>query len=165
MSFGLTALTLFHVLSSLIGIVAGFVALLGWLRHASARRWTLVFLITTIVTSVTGFMFPFTQFLPSHGVGILSLLVLPVAVIGRYVYRLTGAWRWLYTVSAVTALYLNVFVLFAQLFLKVPALKALAPTQTEPPFLMAQVLNLAFFIWLGVAVTLKSKAVVLDTAP
>jgi hypothetical protein len=165
MSVGLTAFTLFHVALSLIGIVAGFVALFAWLRNKMVGGWTLVFLITTILTSVTGFLFPFTQFLPSHGVGILSLLVLPVAVIGRYVYRLSGAWRWLYAVSAVTALYLNMFVLIVQLFLKVPALGALAPTQTEPPFLVAQLINLAFFAWLGIAATLKARNVALGVAP
>jgi hypothetical protein len=164
MNLGLTALTLFHVVASLIGIVAGFVAMFGWMRRKPVERWTVVFLGTTILTSVTGFLFPFTHFLPSHAVGIFSLLVLPIAVAARYGYQSRGAWRWLYAVSSVTALYLNVFVLIVQLFLEVPPLRALAPTQTEPPFLLVQLLNLAFFIWLGVATTLKSKTAALSVA-
>jgi hypothetical protein len=164
MNLGLSAFTLFHVLLSLVGIVAGFVAMFGWIRRKPVERWTIVFLSTTTLTSVTGFLFPFTHFLPSHAVGIFSLLVLPIAVAGRYAYHLKGAWRWLYAVSSVTALYLNMFVLVVQLFLKVPALKALAPTQTEPPFLVAQLLNLGVLIWLGVAATLKSKAAALSVA-
>jgi hypothetical protein len=161
---GLLALTLFHVVLSLIGIVAGFVAMFGWLRQKALPRWTLVFLVTTILTSVTGFLFPFTQFLPSHAFGILSLLVLPVAVAGRYAFHLRGPWRWLYTVSSVLALYLNMFVLIVQAFQKIPALKALAPTQTEPAFAMAQLVNLAFFVWLGIVTTARGKALVLSPA-
>jgi hypothetical protein len=160
----LAAFTLFHVLLSLVGIVAGFVAMFGWLRHRRLERWTLVFLSTTVATSATGFLFPFTQFLPSHAVGIISLLILPVAIVGYYVYHLSGPWRWLYPVASVMALYLNMFVLVVQLFLKVPPLQALAPTQTEAPFLVAQLLNLAFFIWLGVAATQQSKAVAISLA-
>ena len=153
----LAAFTLFHVALSLVGIVAGFVAMFGWLRHQALERWTLVFLTTTLATSLTGFFFPFVQFLPSHAVGIVSTLIVPVAMLGRYRYGLAGHWRWLYTVSSVAALYLNSFVLVVQLFLKVPPLHALAPTQTEPAFLAAQLATLAFFIWLGVATTLQSK--------
>ncbi len=156
MSF-LTALTLFHVLISLVAIVAGFVVLLGWLRQRPLDLWTLVFLSTTIATSVTGFFFPFVRFLPSHAFGILSLLILPVACLARYKYDLQGHFRWLYTVTSTFALYLNMFVLIVQLFLKIPALRALAPTQSEPPFAIAQGLNLLFFIWLGVATTRKPK--------
>lgn len=164
MNFGLIAFILFHVLLSLVGIVAGFVAMFAWLRHKRLERWTLVFLSTTVATSVTGFVFPFSEFLPSHAVGIISLLILPVSIAGLYVYHLKGPWRWLYTVTSVMALYLNMFVLVVQLFLKVPPLQALAPTQTEAPFLVAQLLNLAFFIWLGVATTQQSKAVAVGLA-
>jgi hypothetical protein len=153
----LTAFTLFHVLISLVGIVAGFVAIFGWLRQQPLERWTRVFLVATIATSVTGFFFPFTRFLPSHAVGIFSLLILPVAWVALYKYRLAGRARWLFTVTSVTAQYLNVFVLIVQLFQKVPALHALAPTQSEPPFAIVQGLNLLCFIALGVAVTRKSK--------
>lgn len=161
---GLAAFTLFHVVLSLVGIVAGFVAMFGWLSARRLERWTLVFLSTTVATSATGFFFPFTQFLPSHAVGIVSLLILPVAIVGLYVFHLSGPWRWLYTVTSVMALYLNMFVLVVQLFLKVPPLQALAPTQTEAPFLVAQLLNLAFFLWLGVATTRQSKAVLVRLA-
>jgi hypothetical protein len=115
--------------------------------------WTAVFLVTTTATSVTGFGFPFVRFLPSHGVGIVSLLVLLIALLARYRFHLGGAWRWLYSVSVVFALYLNVFVLIAQAFSKVPQLKALAPTQSEPPFIAAQLVVLAlFFVFAGRAV-------------
>ena len=96
-----------------------------------------------MLTSVTGFGFPFDHLLPSHKVAIISLVVLAVAILARYVLHLVGAWRWIYVVGAVMALYLNVFVLIVQLFEKVPALKALAPTQSEPPFLVAQLVVLA----------------------
>ncbi len=104
-----------------------------------------------MATSATGFGFPFFAFLPSHGVGIVSLVVLAVAIIARYAKHLAGAWRWIYAVGAVVALYLNVFVLIVQLFRKVPALAAIAPTQSEPPFFVAQLLVMALFIWLGIA--------------
>jgi hypothetical protein len=157
MILGMTPFTLFHVVISLVGIVTGLVVMSGMLTRKPLDGWVAVFLATTIATSVTGFLFPFVQFLPSHGVGIISLLILPVAVVGRYFFQLKGAWSWLYTVSSVTALYLNVFVLLVQLFLKVPALRALAPTQTEPAFALAQGLNLILFVWLGVVVTLRAK--------
>jgi hypothetical protein len=157
-------LTLVHVALSLVGIASGFYVMYGLLRHEPLERWTTVFLVTTTLTSVTGFFFPFYQFLPSHGVGILSLLILPVAGVAHYVYHHRGPWRWLYTVSAVAALYLNMFVLVVQLFLKVPGLRALAPTQTEPAFLAAQLLNLGLHVWLGVAVTQRSKAAVATPA-
>jgi len=160
----LFALTLVHVLISLVAIVAGYVVMFGWLRHQLLERWTLVFLATTIATSLTGFLFPFVQFLPSHLFGIISLLILPVACVARYRHHLAGHYRWLYTVTSVLALYLNVFVLIVQLFLKVPALRALAPTQSEPPFAIAQGLNLVFFIWLGVAVTRKRNGPLLASA-
>jgi hypothetical protein len=157
MILGMTPFTLFHVIISLVGIATGLVVMIGMLTQKPLGAWVAVFLGTTIGTSVTGFLFPFTQFLPSHGVGIISLLILPVAVVGRYFFHLKGAWSWLYTASSVAALYLNVFVLIVQLFLKVPALRALAPTQTEPAFALAQGLNLALFVWLGVVVTLRAK--------
>jgi hypothetical protein len=158
-------LTLVHVALSLAGIGAGFYVIYGLLARKPLERWTAIFLVTTILTSVTGFLFPFTQFLPSHAFGILSLLVLPVAVVAKYVYHQQGSWRWLYTVSSVTALYLNMFVLVVQLFLKVPALRALAPTQTEPAFMVAQLLNLGLHVWLGVAVTRTRKMAALAAPP
>lgn len=151
----LTAFTIFHVLISLIGIGSGFVAIFGMLAAKRLDRWTLLFLSTTVATSVTGFMFPFHKLLPSHVVGLVSLVVLALAIVARYRRHLSGAWRWTYVVTAVLAQYLNVFVLIVQLFRRVPALKAMAPTQTEPPFLIAQVVVMALFVVLGVLAAKK----------
>ncbi len=144
------AFTLFHVVLSLIGIGAGIVVLLGMLSSKRFERWTALFLATTALTSVTGFFFPRDQVLPSHIVGIISLVVLAVAILALYVYRLAGAWRWIYVASAALALYLNVFVLVVQAFLKVPFLNALAPTQKEPPFAIVQGVVLLIFVALGI---------------
>jgi hypothetical protein len=111
--------------------------------------------VTTILTSITGFMFPVHRFLPSHGVGILSLIVLALAILARYRFDLTGGWRRTYVITAVIALYLNVFVLIAQLFMKVPALKAIAPTQSEPPFQFAQLGALLVFALIGIRAAMK----------
>ena len=142
----LTVFTLVHVAISLVGIVAGMVVLRGLLNAKRLDRWTVVFLASTVLTSVTGFLFPFHGFLPSHGVAIVSLVILPVAVFARYRRGLIGRWRPAYVITAMTALYLNVFVLGAQTFQKVPPLKALAPTQSEPPFAIAQLVVLAAFV-------------------
>ena len=153
MIFGLTPFTFVHVLLSLIGIFSGFVVVFGLLAAKRLDGWTMVFLASTVLTSVTGFGFPFEHLLPSHIVGVISLLILAVAIAARYVFHLTGAWRWIYVVGAGMALYLNVFVLVAQAFLKVPALKALAPTQKEPPFLIAQLVVLLIFAGLIILAT------------
>ena len=126
----LSAFTLFHVILSLVGIGSGFVVTYGLLESKRLDRWTAVFLSTTALTSVTGFLFPVRHFMPSHGVGIVSLIVLAIALLARYRYGLAGGWRRTYAITAVIAQYLNFFVLIVQLFLKVPALHALAPTQT-----------------------------------
>jgi len=149
MSSGLAAFTLFHVVLSLVGILAGFVVLFGLITGKRLNGWTALFLTTTVATSATGFLFPYHGFKPSYAVGIVSLLVLAIAIFALYGRGLAGAWRWTYVISAVISLYLNVFVLIAQLFMKVPALKALAPTQSEPPFLMTQVVVMVVFIALG----------------
>ena len=146
----MTTFTIVHVVLSLAGIISGFVVVSGLIAAQRLDRWTLLFLATTAATSLTGFGFPFEHVLPSHVVGAISLLVLVVAIVARYGRHLVGAWRWMYVVGAVVALYLNVFVLIVQLFLKVPALKAIAPTQSEPPFVVAQLALLAVFIALGV---------------
>ena len=146
----LSTFTLLHVVISLLGIASGFVVLFGMLGGKRLDGWTSFFLATTVATSVTGFGFPFDHLLPSHKVGIISLVVLAIAILARYGLHLVGAWRWMYVVCATMALYLNVFVLVVQSFRKVPALKAMAPTQTEPPFLIAQSLVLVLFIVLGV---------------
>jgi len=113
--------------------------------------------LTTVLTSVTGFFFPFDHLLPSHKVGIISLLVLAVAILARYFLHLAGGWRRTYVLTAVMALYLNVLVLVVQSFLKLPALHAMAPTQQEPPFLVAQLIVLALFIWLAIAAVKKFR--------
>src|SRR5438105_798713 len=152
MIFGMTTLafTLVHVMISLIGIVSGFVVVFGLLAGKRLDRWTALFLTSSVATSVTGFGFPFDHLLPSHKVGIISLVVLTVAILARHAFHLAGAWPWIYVVSAAVALYLNVFVLVVQAFEKVPALKAMAPTQSEPPFLVAQLVVLALFIALTI---------------
>lgn len=150
MSTGLAAFTIFHVIISLIGILSGFVVVFGLIGGKSMSAWAKVFLWTTLATSVTGFMFPFHKFLPSHVLGIVSIILLAVAIYAFYSRRLAGGWRRSYVITAVMALYLNVFVLIAQLFQKVPALKALAPTQSEPPFKISQLVNLVVFIVLGI---------------
>ena len=138
--------TLVHVVLSLVGIASGLVVVFGLLAGKRLDGWTALFLATTVATSVTGFGFPFDHLLPSHKVGIISLVVLTIAILARYAFHLAGGWRRIYVISTVTALYLNVFVGVVQAFLKVPALKALAPKQTEPPFLVTQLAVLVIFI-------------------
>ena len=142
--------TLLHVVLSLVGIFAGFVVLLGMFGSKRFEGWTALFLATTVLTSVTGFPFPRDHILPSHIVGVISLVVLAIAIFALYSRRLAGPWRWVYVVGAVMALYLNVFVLVVQSFLKVPTLNALAPTQSEPPFIVAQSVVFVLFVVLGV---------------
>jgi hypothetical protein len=125
------------------------VAVGGLLSGRRLDRWTAAVLVATVLTNVSGFAVPVVRFLPSHGVGIVSHLVLPVVIHALYGKRLAGTWRTIYVVGAVTALYLNAFVLVAQLFLRTPALRALAPTQQEPPFLFTQLFVLAMFVVLG----------------
>jgi hypothetical protein len=146
----LSTFTLVHVVISLIGIGSGLLVMYGLLRGKRLGGATAIFLASTVATSVTGFGFPFAHLLPSHKVGILSLVVLAVAIIARYVFYLAAAWRGIYVVCAVVALYLNVFVLVVQLFEKVPALRAMAPTQKEPPFLVVQLVVLALFVTLTI---------------
>lgn len=154
----LSAFTFFHVALSLIGIGSGFVVVYGLLTSRLMGGWTMTFLTTTVATSVTGFMFPVHKLLPAHVLGILSLIALTFAILGRYRHELRGGWRKTYVIASIVALYFNVFVLIVQLFEKVPALKALAPTQTEPPFQAAQLTALVIFIALGVRATMKFHA-------
>jgi len=149
MIFGLITFTLIHVVLSLVGIVAGLVVAGGLVAGKRLDGWTGVFLLTTVLTNVTGFGFPFVTFLPSHAVAILSLVVLLFVIVARYWKHLVGAWHGVYVVGSVLALYLNVFVLINQLFLRLPALLASAPTQKEPPFLVTQLIVPALFLWLG----------------
>jgi len=164
MIFGLTTFTFVHVVLSLVGIGSGFVVVFGLLTAKRLDGWTALFLASTVLTSVTGFLFPFHHFLPSHGVGIVSLIVLAVAIFARYARHLAGAWRRTYAITSVIALYLNVFVLIAQLFMKVPALKAMAPTQSEPPFLVAQLVVMALFVVIGIFAAIRFRDEQLRTA-
>lgn len=149
MILGMTPFTLFHVILSLIGIVTGLVVLSGLLKSENWPGWTFIFLLTTVATSVTGFLFPFNGFTPAIGVGIISMVFLVLAIAALYAFRLAGSWRWVYVVCAIVSLYLNVFVLVAQSFQKIPALNALAPTQSEPPFAISQGIVLVLFIIAG----------------
>ena len=153
----LTTFTKVHVVISLIAILAGFVVAFGLLTAKRFDGWTALFLLMTLLTSATGFFFPFHGFTPAIGVGIVSLVVLAIGIFARYVRKLNAAWRWIYVVTAMLALYLNVFVLIVQLFQKVPALKALAPTQTEPPFLVAQLGALVIFVVLTISAVIRFR--------
>ncbi len=144
-----SSFTVVHVVVSLIGIFSGVIVLCGMFRSQRLHGWTALFLATTVLTSVTGFFFPFDHILPSHIVGIVSLVVLAIAILALYALHLAGPWRSIYVVSAMVALYLNVFVGVVQAFQKVPFLASLAPTQSEPPFLIAQSFVLLIFIALG----------------
>ena len=157
MTTALAAFTLAHVIISIVAILSGMEVMAGLLSSQRRDGWTIVFLATTIATSASGFGFPAAHILPSHIVGAVSLVVLALACLARYMFRLAGAWRRVYTIGATTALYLNVFVLVVQLFRRVPALNALAPRQTEPPFAIAQGVVLVLFIALGVAVTIRFR--------
>jgi hypothetical protein len=141
--------TTVHVALSLIGIASGILVLLGWLGARRSEGLTALFLSTTVLTSVTALMFP-GSIDPAKVIGILSLIVLAIALVALYVNRLAGPWRWIYVITALVALYLNVFVAVVQSFQKLPPLAALAPTQSEPPFVVAQVAVMAIFIALGV---------------
>lgn len=149
--------TLVHILISLVGIASGFGVLAGFLAAKLFPRWTAVFLTTTVLTSVTGFFFPFRGFTPALAVGVLSLVLLAVAGYGLYSRRLAGGWRKAFVITTVVALYLNTFVLVVQLFQKMPVLVEIAPTQTEPPFAVSQAAVLAAFIWLGVVATKRFR--------
>jgi hypothetical protein len=142
LGMSLANFTMVHVIISLIGIVSGIIVMFGM------PGLTAIFLLSTILTSATGFGFPFTQLLPSHMIGILSLVLLAIACIALYAMRLAGPWRWIYVVTALASLYLNVFVGVIQAFLKIPTLHALAPSvpPSEPPFAVIQGLVLLFFV-------------------
>jgi|SRR5690349_16192137 len=141
--------TILHVAITLVAIVSGLVVLVGMLRAGRLPGWTALFLATTILTSVTGFMFPINGLTPGIVVGLISIVILAIALMALYLKNLSGAWRWIYVVTALTALYLNVFVLIVQSFQKLPVLQKLAPTQSEPPFQIAQGVALVAFIILG----------------
>jgi hypothetical protein len=157
MILGMSTLTFVRVVLSLIGIFAGFFVVLGLLTSKRLDGWTALFLASTVATSVTGFFFPFHGITPADVFGILSLIALPVAMFARYGRNLAGGWRRTYVVTAMIALYLNVFVLIAQLFDKVPALKALAPTKSEPRFKVTQLVVLVLFVALTIAAAIRFR--------
>ncbi len=148
LGLSLSTFTLVHVIISLIAIVAGIIVMFGMLGANKLPGLTAIFLLFTILTSATGFLFPFEQLLPSHMIGILSLVLLAIACIALYAMKLSGVWRPIYVVTALASLYLNVFVLIIQGFLKVPALHALAPGNPPagPAFAVVQGIVLVFFI-------------------
>ncbi len=155
MIFGMTPLTFVHVVISLVGIASGFVVLWGLLTARRLDGWSLTFLVSTVATSATGFLLPAEHLLPSHVLGIISLVVLAVAIVARYQRQLKGVWGRIYAVTAVIALYLNFFVLIVQSFLKVPALHDAAPNQNEPPFLIAQLVALVLFALFAIGAAIK----------
>ncbi len=161
MVFGmsLATFTLLHVIISLVGVVAGLVAMVGLLTSNPLRGWTALFLATTILTSVTGFFFPVEKLLPSHIIGIISLVLLAIACLALYGKKLSGSWRWIYVLTAMLSLYLNVFVMIIQSFLKIAPLHALAPG--NPPaglsFAVAQGIVLVFFVVVIIAAVRKFR--------
>lgn len=155
MILGMSTFTFIHTALSLVALVAGIFVMIGLLGSKTLDGWTALFLATAVATSATGFGFPFDHFLPSHWVGVISLVVLALAILGRYVFHFAGAWRWVYAVGVVLALYLDVFVAIVQAFLKIPALTPLAPTQSEPPFAIAQGVALVIFVVLAIAAARK----------
>ena len=164
LGMSLGTFTLLHVLISLAGIGSGFVVAWGLLSGKRLDGWTAIFLATTVLTSVTGFLFPVHHLMPSHIVGTLSLIVLAVAIAARYKFQMEGRWRSVYVISALVALYFNVFVAIVQAFAKVPALKALAPKGNEPPFAATQFVVLAGFILFTVVAVKKFRRGAMVTA-
>ena len=150
-----SAFTTLHVVISLIAIASGAVVLVGMLGSHRLPGWTALFLATTILTSVTGFLFPINGFTPALGTGIVSLIVLAIALVALYSRRLAGRWRWIYVVTAVAALWFNMLVLIVQGFMKVPSLHTLAPQGNEPPFIIAQTVALLVLLALGIVAALR----------
>ena len=149
--------TILHTAISLIAIASGLIVLAGMLRARRLPGWTAVFLVTTLLTSVTGFMFLINGLTPAIVFGLISIVILAIALAALYLKHLSGAWRWIYVTTALVALYLNVFVLIVQSFQKLPALQKLAPTQSEPPFLIAQAVALIAFLILGAMAARKFR--------
>jgi hypothetical protein len=154
----LTTFTIFHVLISLIAIGSGFVVVAGLLASQRPSGSAKLFWTTAVATTVTGFLFPFHGFTPAIGLGIVSTFVLAIGLAALYRFDLAGGWRRTYATAAVIALYLNMFVLVVQLFEKVPALQELAPTQSEPPFQISQLVVLVVFAVLGVQAARKFRS-------
>jgi lysylphosphatidylglycerol synthetase-like protein (DUF2156 family) len=149
--FGLSLFAWGHVLISVIMLIAGFVVTRGLLHSRIDPAWTAAFIVSGFATSLTGFGFPFDRLIDSHYVAIVSLVLLTAAAVALYVFRLSSAWRWIFALGVVIAFYFDVLVAVAQAFKKIPALNALAPTASnEPAFVVAQLIVLAVFIWIGV---------------
>ncbi|MBD9372683.1 hypothetical protein IB238_08610 [Rhizobium sp. ARZ01] len=149
MILGMAPFTLFHVVLSVIGIGSGLVALRGWLFSELRPGWTAIFLITTLATTITGFLFPITAFTPAIWVGIITTAFLLAAIMALYVFRLSGKWCAIFLIASTISLYFNVFVLVVQMFQKIDALNALAPNGTEPPFAITQGIVLLAFATAG----------------
>lgn len=160
MAFGLSlaAFTQAHVVVSLVGIVSGLIMIAGMIMGKCLEGWTKTFLVSTVLTCLTGFLFPFHGVTPAIVLGVLTLIALLLADVALFGRELSGRWRGVFAISAVVAEYFNVFVLVAQLFAKVPALKAVAPTQASPLFGAAQLVVLALFVALGVLAFKRLKA-------
>jgi hypothetical protein len=149
--------TIIHTLISLVAIFTGVVVLFGMLGSKRLDGWTKWFLITAVATTVTGFFFPFHGLTPAIVLGIISLPILVITIIARYPKRLAGAWRWIYVIGAVMSLYFNLFVLVVQAFEKVPALHAIAPTQTESPFKLTQLIVLVLSVVLAIIAVVRFR--------
>lgn len=147
--------TIIHTLLSLVAIFTGVVVVLGMLAGSRLDAWTSWFLATAVATTVIGFFFPFHGMTPGIKLGIISLVVLVLTIFARYPKQLVGAWRWIYVTGAALSLYFNLFVLVVQAFEKVPALNAVAPTQTESPFQLTQLVVLALSVLLGIIAVIR----------
>jgi hypothetical protein len=151
------AFTVMHVIISLVAIAAGAAMTAGLLQAQVLRGWTGWFLTFTVATSLSGFLFHSAHFGPPHAVGVISLVVLAVSLLALYGQHLAGRWRLAYIVCAILAFYLNVFVLVAQVFDKIPSLHRLAPRGQEPPFVIAQAVVLLVFLWIGMAAVRRAR--------
>jgi hypothetical protein len=157
LGMSIPSFTLLHVIITLIAIASGLIVVGGMFASHRLPGTTAVFLLTTVLTSVTGFLFPIRGFTPGLGVGIVSCVILAIALYAYYGKYLAGAWRWIYVVTAIAALYFNVVVLIVQSFQKVAALAALAPTQSDPPFVITQVVVMVIFILIGIFAAVKFR--------
>ncbi|PYJ21131.1 MAG: hypothetical protein DME92_07520 [Verrucomicrobia bacterium] len=149
--------TVIHTLISRVAIFSGLVVVVGMLGGKRLDGWTKWFLITAVATTITGFFFPFHGFTPAIGLGIISLPFLALTIFARYAKRLAGPWRWIYVIGAVICLYFNLFVAVVQTFEKIPALHAMAPTQTEPPFKLTQLVVLLVSVLLAIVAAIRFR--------
>jgi hypothetical protein len=157
LGMSLETFTLVHVIISLVAIVTGFIVVIGMIDGKGLPAWTALFLLTTVLTSATGFMFPFGGITPGIIVGIISCVLLVLALFALYIRHLTRAWRWIYAVTAIGALYLNVFVGIVQTFQKIGFFRTLAPTQSETPFLIFQGVALGIVLVLGILAVMRFR--------